>query len=217
MFLYVNVFNRILVLTYKHIILIQNVLLIIFFNAASFSGEHQSTSVSSYVTLRRGPGSSASRVCPNRNSALDLLQNFEFCLLLVLLRTKQCFPKSCFVSSFSPVLIQERPHSALDLQLSSNEGLQSRGRMTAEEQLERMKRHQRALVRERKRNLSQGDHSCLSTSTNRRSSSSSRLPSSTSDPPVAVRYPTPPRSSSHHREQHLHRHCCYATIQPPDT
>ncbi|XP_029697378.1 pleckstrin homology domain-containing family A member 7-like isoform X4 [Takifugu rubripes] len=108
---------------------------------ASFSEERQSTSVSSYVTLRRGPGNSASR---------------------------------------------ERPHSALDLQLSSSEGLQPRGRMTAEEQLERMKRHQRALVRERKRNLSQGDHSCLSTSTSRRSSSSSRLPSSTSDPPVAV-------------------------------
>lgn len=89
--------------------------------------------------------------------------------------------------------------------------------MTAEEQLERMKRHQRALVRERKRNLSQGEHSCLSTSTSQRSSSSPRLPSSTSDPPVAVRYPTPLRSSSHHREQHPHRNCCYATIQTADT
>lgn len=167
--------------------------------------------------MRRGPGSSASRVCQNRKSALELLQNFEFRLLFVLLRTTQCFPKFCFFSSFSPVLIQERPYSALDLQLSSSEGLKPRGRMTAEEQLERMKRHQRALVHERKRNLSQGDHSCLSTSTSRRSSSSSRLPSSTSDPPVAVRYPTSPRSSSHHREQHQHRHCCYATIHPPDT
>uniref|UniRef100_A0A8C3AG96 Pleckstrin homology domain containing, family A member 7a n=1 Tax=Cyclopterus lumpus TaxID=8103 RepID=A0A8C3AG96_CYCLU len=37
-----------------------------------------------------------------------------------------------------------------------------RGRMTAEEQLERMKRHQRALVRERKRNLSQGERSSSS-------------------------------------------------------
>lgn len=101
-------------------------------------------------------------------------------------------------------LAQERPRSALELQLASSEGLQPRGRMTAEEQLERMKRHQRALVRERKRNLSQGEHS----STSQRSSSSSRLPSSSSDPPAAVGYPTPLRSSSRHREQQLHRNCC---------
>lgn len=80
--------------------------------------------------------------------------------------------------------------------------------MTAEEQLERMKRHQRALVYERQRNLSPAEHSCLSGSTSQRSSPSSRLPSSTSDPPVAVRYPAPMRSSSRHREQHLHRNCC---------
>uniref|UniRef100_H3CH41 Pleckstrin homology domain containing A7 n=1 Tax=Tetraodon nigroviridis TaxID=99883 RepID=H3CH41_TETNG len=73
-------------------------------------GHHPSTSVSSYVTLRRGPGSSASR---------------------------------------------ERPHSALEL--SSSENLQPRGRMTAEEQLERMKRHQGALPGERRRTLSQGE------------------------------------------------------------
>ncbi|XP_049430972.1 pleckstrin homology domain-containing family A member 7-like [Epinephelus fuscoguttatus] len=111
---------------------------------------NQSNSIASYVTLRRGPGSSA--------------------------------PK-------------ERPKSALERLSSPTEApqlpsIQPRGRMTAEEQLERMKRHQKALVRERKRNLSQGERSCtgLSTSTisTQRSSSSSRLPSSTSDAPASV-------------------------------
>ncbi|KAG7221158.1 hypothetical protein INR49_017506 [Caranx melampygus] len=115
----------------------------------SSSNLNQSTSISSYVTLRRGPGSSAAR---------------------------------------------ERPKSALERLSSPTEAMQlpsslPRGRMTAEEQLERMKRHQKALIRERKRNLSQGERSCtgLSTSTinSQRSSSSSRLPSSTSDPPAS--------------------------------
>ncbi|KAG5273203.1 hypothetical protein AALO_G00148800 [Alosa alosa] len=68
--------------------------------------------------------------------------------------------------------LQERPKSALERLYSSDsqqaEQPQPRGRMSAEEQLERMKRHQRALVRERKRNLSQGErHSSVSTSTSR--------------------------------------------------
>ncbi|XP_048023925.1 pleckstrin homology domain-containing family A member 7 isoform X5 [Megalobrama amblycephala] len=54
----------------------------------------------------------------------------------------------------------ERPKSALE-RLCSGESQPDqqpqRGRMSVEEQLERMKRHQRALVRERKRNLSQGE------------------------------------------------------------
>ncbi|XP_041795812.1 pleckstrin homology domain-containing family A member 7-like isoform X2 [Chelmon rostratus] len=115
----------------------------------SSSRQNQSTSISSYVTLRRGPGSSAARERPK--SALERLSS---------------------------------PTEALQLPSS-----QTRGRMTAEEQLERMKRHQKALVRERKRNLSQGERSCagLSTSTtSQRSSSSSRLPSNTSDPPASV-------------------------------
>ncbi|XP_075326575.1 pleckstrin homology domain-containing family A member 7-like isoform X9 [Odontesthes bonariensis] len=111
---------------------------------------NQSSSISSYVTLRRAPGSSVAK---------------------------------------------ERPKSALERLSSPTEASQlqsghSRGRMTAEEQLERMKRHQRALVRERKRNLSQGDRSCTglssSTNTTQRSSSSSRLPSSTSDSAASV-------------------------------
>ncbi|XP_036002492.1 pleckstrin homology domain-containing family A member 7 isoform X11 [Fundulus heteroclitus] len=108
----------------------------------------QSNSISSYVTLRRGAGSSAPK---DR-------------------------PKSAFERLSSPTEGEQLPSS------------QPRGRMTAEEQLERMKRHQRALVRERKRNLSHGDRSCtgLSSSTSQRSSSSSRLPSRPSDPPPSV-------------------------------
>lgn len=117
---------------------------------------------------------------------------------------------------------QERPKSALERLSSPTEAIQlpsgqPRGRMTAEEQLERMKRHQKALVRERKRNLSQGERLSTSTVSTQRSSSS-RLPSSTSDPPASVRYPPHSRSSSRHREHHLHHHhCCYATLQPPAT
>uniref|UniRef100_A0AAQ4R9S8 Pleckstrin homology domain containing, family A member 7a n=1 Tax=Gasterosteus aculeatus aculeatus TaxID=481459 RepID=A0AAQ4R9S8_GASAC len=81
-----------------------------------------------------------------------------------------------------------RPKSALERLSSPTEAQQPpsgqpRGRMTAEEQLERMKRHQRSLVRERKRNLSQGERSAVGLSASgvgpRRSSSSSRLPSGT--------------------------------------
>ncbi|KAM9302107.1 pleckstrin homology domain-containing family A member 7 [Gastrophryne carolinensis] len=49
---------------------------------------------------------------------------------------------------------KERPRSAFErLYAGDNQS----GKMSAEEQLERMKRHQKALVRERKRTLSQGD------------------------------------------------------------
>ncbi|KAA0714888.1 Pleckstrin -like proteiny domain-containing family A member 7 [Triplophysa tibetana] len=60
---------------------------------------------------------------------------------------------------------RERPKSALE-RLCSGESqpddhLPQRARMSVEEQLERMKRHQRALVRERKRNLSQGERQSI--------------------------------------------------------
>ncbi|XP_028304386.1 pleckstrin homology domain-containing family A member 7-like isoform X8 [Gouania willdenowi] len=108
----------------------------------SSSRPNTSSQICSFVTMRRGPGSSAAK---------------------------------------------ERPKSALEFLSSPTEGLhppssQPRGRMTAEEQLERMKRYQRALVRERKRNLSQGERSCSGGST-QRSHSSSRVPSCSSDPP----------------------------------
>ncbi|XP_027034254.1 pleckstrin homology domain-containing family A member 7 isoform X6 [Tachysurus fulvidraco] len=98
----------------------------------SSSRLHQSTNISSYVTLRRGTDMSS---------------------------------------------LKERPKSALE-RLYLSEALpqqhqqQQRSRMSADEQLERMKRHQKALVRERKRTLSQGE----------RQASSSRPPSSSSRP-----------------------------------
>ncbi|XP_069594624.1 pleckstrin homology domain-containing family A member 7 isoform X4 [Ranitomeya imitator] len=49
---------------------------------------------------------------------------------------------------------KDRPRSAFERLYS---GDHQRGKMSAEEQLQRMKRHQKALVRERKRTLSQGE------------------------------------------------------------
>ncbi|XP_058402049.1 pleckstrin homology domain-containing family A member 7 isoform X14 [Diceros bicornis minor] len=54
-----------------------------------------------------------------------------------------------------------RPKSALERLYS---GDHQRGKMSAEEQLERMKRHQKALVRERKRTLNQGERTGLPSS-----------------------------------------------------
>ncbi|XP_016416328.1 pleckstrin homology domain-containing family A member 7-like [Sinocyclocheilus rhinocerous] len=68
-----------------------------------------------------------------------------------------------------------RPKSALE-RLCSGESQPDhppqRGRMSVEEQLERMRRHQRALVRERKRNLSQGERQPVGSRTSTRPVSS---------------------------------------------
>ncbi|XP_066540777.1 pleckstrin homology domain-containing family A member 7 isoform X2 [Hoplias malabaricus] len=66
-------------------------------------------------------------------------------------------------------LLMERPKSALE-QLYSGESRQLplRERMSVEEQLERMKKHQRALVRERKRNLNQAERQSASSRTSSR-------------------------------------------------
>uniref|UniRef100_A0A3B4YRW6 Pleckstrin homology domain containing A7 n=1 Tax=Seriola lalandi dorsalis TaxID=1841481 RepID=A0A3B4YRW6_SERLL len=68
----------------------------------------------------------------------------------------------------------ERPKSALERLYSGEPAQQQRGKMSADEQLERMKRHQKALVRQRKRTLSHGDRHASSTSRTSSSSSSSR-------------------------------------------
>uniref|UniRef100_A0A3P8XUU3 Pleckstrin homology domain containing, family A member 7b n=1 Tax=Esox lucius TaxID=8010 RepID=A0A3P8XUU3_ESOLU len=67
-----------------------------------------------------------------------------------------------FVIYALPSSSQERPKSALERLYSGDVLQQSRGRMSAEEQLERMKRHQKALVRQRKRTLSQGERQSFS-------------------------------------------------------
>ncbi|XP_063254151.1 pleckstrin homology domain-containing family A member 7 isoform X3 [Prinia subflava] len=69
---------------------------------------------------------------------------------------------SSTISSFATLRrdrSKERPKSALERLYS---GDHQRGKMSAEEQLERMKRHQKALVRERKRTLSQGERQPVS-------------------------------------------------------
>uniref|UniRef100_A0A669B0L2 Pleckstrin homology domain containing A7 n=1 Tax=Oreochromis niloticus TaxID=8128 RepID=A0A669B0L2_ORENI len=67
-----------------------------------------------------------------------------------------------FLSSHSS---QERPKSALERLYSVDPAQQQqRGKMSADEQLERMKRHQKALVRQRKRTLSHGDRHAASSS-----------------------------------------------------
>ncbi|XP_052387708.1 pleckstrin homology domain-containing family A member 7 isoform X8 [Carassius gibelio] len=75
------------------------------------------------------------------------------------------------VTSYSPrrgdsaLSSTERPKSALErLYLGESQPEQplQRARMSVEEQLERMKRHQSALMRERKRNLSQGERQLVS-------------------------------------------------------
>ncbi|KAM9544975.1 pleckstrin homology domain-containing family A member 7 isoform 2-T2 [Salvelinus alpinus] len=73
--------------------------------------------------------------------------------------------------------LKERPKSALE-RLYSGDVLQqqSRGRMSAEEQLQRMKRHQKALVRQRKRTLSQGERQASSSRASSSSSSSQQRP-----------------------------------------
>uniref|UniRef100_A0A8C4V6C0 Pleckstrin homology domain containing A7 n=1 Tax=Falco tinnunculus TaxID=100819 RepID=A0A8C4V6C0_FALTI len=69
--------------------------------------------------------------------------------------------QSSAISSFATLRRDrsKRPKSALERLYS---GDHQRGKMSAEEQLERMKRHQKALVRERKRTLSQGERQSVS-------------------------------------------------------
>ncbi|XP_061598736.1 pleckstrin homology domain-containing family A member 7 isoform X3 [Cololabis saira] len=76
------------------------------------------------------------------------------------LRVNQSSSISSYVTlrrSASAVGVKERPKSALERLYSGDGSQQQRGKMSADEQLERMKRHQKALVRQRKRTLSHGD------------------------------------------------------------
>ncbi|XP_026022984.1 pleckstrin homology domain-containing family A member 7 isoform X4 [Astatotilapia calliptera] len=92
------------------------------------------------------------------------------------LRLNQSSSISSYVTlrrATSAVGIKERPKSALErLYAVDPAQQQQRGKMSADEQLERMKRHQKALVRQRKRTLSHGDRHAASSS---RTSSSRSL------------------------------------------
>lgn len=84
------------------------------------------------------------------------------------LRLNQSSSISSYVTlrrATSAVGIKERPKSALErLYAVDPAQQQQRGKMSADEQLERMKRHQKALVRQRKRTLSHGDRHGASSS-----------------------------------------------------
>uniref|UniRef100_A0A7N6BYN6 Pleckstrin homology domain containing, family A member 7b n=1 Tax=Anabas testudineus TaxID=64144 RepID=A0A7N6BYN6_ANATE len=75
-------------------------------------------------------------------------------------------PYTPVIKSVSSHVSQERPKSALERLYSGEpaQQQQQRGKMSADEQLERMKRHQKALVRQRKRTLSHGDRHASSSS-----------------------------------------------------
>ncbi|XP_070689495.1 pleckstrin homology domain-containing family A member 7 isoform X7 [Pempheris klunzingeri] len=92
------------------------------------------------------------------------------------LRLNQSSSISSYVTlrrAASAVGVKERPKSALERLYSGDPARQQqRGKMSADEQLERMKRHQKALVRQRKRTLSHGDRHASPSS--RSSSTSSR-------------------------------------------
>ncbi|CAL8243709.1 unnamed protein product [Lota lota] len=82
---------------------------------------------------------------------------------------------------------KERPKSALERLYSGEPALQQnqqqlRGKMSADEQLERMKRHQKALVRQRKRTLSHGDARPHGSSSHAATASSSSSSASTQRP-----------------------------------
>ncbi|XP_047187470.1 pleckstrin homology domain-containing family A member 7 isoform X5 [Scophthalmus maximus] len=101
---------------------------------------NQSSSISSYVTLRRAASAAGMKERPK--SALERLYSGE------------------------PAPQQQQQQQQ-----------QQRGKMSADEQLERMKRHQKALVRQRKRTLSHGD---------RHTSSAPRASSSPSSRPLSA-------------------------------
>ncbi|XP_058486296.1 pleckstrin homology domain-containing family A member 7 isoform X7 [Solea solea] len=95
---------------------------------------NQSSSISSYVTLRRAV------------SAAGMKER----------------PRSAFEQLYSGDPAQQQQQQQQQQQYQQQQQ-QQRGKMSADEQLERMKRHQKALVRLRKRTLSHGDRHSPST------------------------------------------------------
>uniref|UniRef100_A0A3Q3XHL0 Uncharacterized protein n=1 Tax=Mola mola TaxID=94237 RepID=A0A3Q3XHL0_MOLML len=87
------------------------------------------------------------------------------------LRLNQSSSIASYVTLRRPTSSAKRPKSALERLYSGDPAQHQRSKMSADEQLERMKRHQKALVRQRKRTLSHGDRHASPSS---RTSSSSR-------------------------------------------
>ncbi|XP_034535962.1 pleckstrin homology domain-containing family A member 7 isoform X2 [Notolabrus celidotus] len=104
---------------------------------------------SSYITVVTSSGPEGYQTLPSRGvagSSLRLNQSSSISSYVTLRRAA------------SAAGVKERPKSALERLYSVDPvQQQQRGKMSADEQLERMKRHQKALVRQRKRTLSHGD------------------------------------------------------------
>uniref|UniRef100_A0A8C1JEE4 Pleckstrin homology domain containing, family A member 7a n=1 Tax=Cyprinus carpio TaxID=7962 RepID=A0A8C1JEE4_CYPCA len=130
----------------------------------------------SYLSEPELPGTGTDQVDPGY---LTLQRRGEILLLLII---RVIFKTHDAYRGKMPF---NKPKSALErlcLGEYQPDHLPQRGRMSVEEQLERMKRHQRALVRERKRNMSQGERQFLSSHASTRPTSSG---------PGSVRYSLP--------------------------
>uniref|UniRef100_A0A9J8CV66 Pleckstrin homology domain containing, family A member 7a n=1 Tax=Cyprinus carpio carpio TaxID=630221 RepID=A0A9J8CV66_CYPCA len=130
----------------------------------------------SYLSEPELPGTGTDQVDPGY---LTLQRRGEILLLLII----QVIFKTH--DAYRGKMPFNKPKSALErlcLGEYQPDHLPQRGRMSVEEQLERMKRHQRALVRERKRNMSQGERQFLSSHASTRPTSSG---------PGSVRYSLP--------------------------
>uniref|UniRef100_UPI0037E7563E pleckstrin homology domain-containing family A member 7 n=1 Tax=Semicossyphus pulcher TaxID=241346 RepID=UPI0037E7563E len=125
---------------------------------------------SSHITVVASSGPEGYQTLPSRGAAGSSL------------RVNQSTSISSYVTlrrATSAAGVKERPKSALERLYSGDpaqQQQQQRGKMSADEQLERMKRHQKALVRQRKRTLSHGD----------RHASPSPRPSSSSSRPLSA-------------------------------
>uniref|UniRef100_A0A8C1ULR4 Pleckstrin homology domain containing, family A member 7a n=1 Tax=Cyprinus carpio TaxID=7962 RepID=A0A8C1ULR4_CYPCA len=130
----------------------------------------------SYLSEPELPGTGTDQVDPGY---LTLQRRGEILLLLII---RVIFKTHDAYRGKMPF---NKPKSALErlcLGEYQPDHLPQRGRMSVEEQLERMKRHQRALVRERKRNMSQGERQFVSSHASTRPTSSG---------PGSVRYSLP--------------------------
>uniref|UniRef100_A0A3Q3E0P7 Pleckstrin homology domain containing, family A member 7b n=1 Tax=Labrus bergylta TaxID=56723 RepID=A0A3Q3E0P7_9LABR len=115
---------------------------------------------SSHISVVTSSGPEGYQTLPSRGVAGSSLRLNQF--------------KHLFIRDPPKIGLSCRPKSALERLYSEDPAQQQqRGKMSADEQLERMKRHQKALVRQRKRTLSHGDRHA-SPSSPRPSSSSSR-------------------------------------------
>uniref|UniRef100_A0A3Q3KUT8 Pleckstrin homology domain containing, family A member 7b n=1 Tax=Labrus bergylta TaxID=56723 RepID=A0A3Q3KUT8_9LABR len=129
---------------------------------------------SSHISVVTSSGPEGYQTLPSRGKlTIETVNHFDLAVTYLLSHSS--------ISSYVTLrrsASAERPKSALERLYSEDPAQQQqRGKMSADEQLERMKRHQKALVRQRKRTLSHGD---------RHASPSSPRPSSSSSRPLSA-------------------------------